>query len=135
MTSPPGGIGPELQRFVAEHIHSVEQLEVLLLLRNSGAREWTAPEVSRALSSHPHSVETRMLDLRARGLVESREGDHEFSFRYAPGAGTGELVDELARAYAERRTSVINLIFSKPIDSVRTLADAFRLRKREEDEK
>jgi hypothetical protein len=127
------GISEGLQRFVAQHIHSVEQLEVLLLLRKSPEREWTAGEVSRALSSHPHSVETRMLDLRARGLVASREGDREFVFRYAPEAGLDALVDELARAYGERRTSVINLIFSKPIDSVRTLAEAFRLRKKEEE--
>jgi hypothetical protein len=126
------GISDELERFIAQHIHSVEQLEVLVMLKNSGAREWTAAEVSRALSSHPLSVESRMLDLRARGFVASREDDREFHFRYAPSEGLDRMVDELARAYAERRTSVINLIFSKPLDSVRTLADAFRLRKKEE---
>lgn len=124
-----GEIGEDLSRFIAQHVHSVEQLEILLLLRNSASREWTASEVSKALSSHPHSVETRMLDLRARGLVASREAEREFVFRYAPQPGLDRVVDQLARAYAERRTSVINLIFSKPIDSVRTLADAFRLRK------
>lgn len=117
---------------IAEHIHSVEQLEVLLLLRSQPEREWTAAEVSQELSSHPHSVETRMLDLRARGFVASREGEQEFVFRYAPVSGLDHVVEGLARAYAIRRTSVINLIFSKPIDSVRTLADAFRLRKPEE---
>ena len=130
-----GEIGADLERFIAQHVHSVEQLEVLLLLRNSGEREWTASEVSRALSSHPHSVETRMLDLRSRGLVASREAEREFVFRYAPQPGLDRLVDQLAHAYGERRTSVINLIFSKPIDSVRTLADAFRLRKPGEGEK
>lgn len=128
----PDGIGEDLQRFIAAHVHSVEQIEVLLLLKKEPAREWTASEVSRALSSHPHSVETRMLDLRARGLVKSREGEQEFRFRYAPEPGLDVLVEQLARAYAERRTSVINLIFSKPIDSIRTLADAFRLRPEED---
>jgi hypothetical protein len=126
------GFSEDLERFIAQHIHSVEQLEVLVMLKNSGDREWTAAEVSRALSSHPLSVESRMLDLRSRGFVVSREDGRDFVFRYAPSDALDLMVDELARAYAERRTSVINLIFSKPLDSVRTLADAFRLRKKEE---
>jgi hypothetical protein len=38
-------------------------------------------------------------------------------------------VNDLARAYAERRVNVIALIFSKPATSLRHFADAFRLRK------
>jgi hypothetical protein len=38
-------------------------------------------------------------------------------------------VAQLAKDYAERRVSVITLIFSKPVDKLRTFADAFRLRK------
>lgn len=115
-------------RFIAQHIHSVEQLEVLLLLLRSGAREWTAGEVSRELSSHPHSAESRLLDLRARGLVDAREDGQELRYRYAPPPGTDEIIAALALLYAERRVSVITAIFAKPIDSVRTLADAFRVR-------
>ena len=36
------GLSHELQAFICQHIHSVEQLEVLLLLKRSDAREWTA---------------------------------------------------------------------------------------------
>ena len=47
--------------------------------------------------------------------------------RYGP-----EPIDDrsaLDRAYAERRVTVINLIFSKPIDKLRSFADAFRIKK------
>ena len=40
-----------------------------------------------------------------------------------------ELVGSLEKVYEERRVSVITLIYSKPVDKVRTFADAFRLRK------
>ena len=101
---------------------------MLLLLQGSPAREWRAGEVSAALASHPHSAETRLLDLRARGLISAREADGELAYRYAPPRDAEPVVAALARAYAERRTSVITRIFSKPIDSVRTLADSFVVR-------
>jgi hypothetical protein len=121
-------IDDRVRRFIASEIHSVEQLEVLLLLQGSPEREWRASEVSQQLASHPHSAETRLLDLRARGLVQAREQDGELIYRYAPPRETEPIVAALATAYAERRTSVITMIFSKPIDSVRTLADAFLVR-------
>ena len=117
-----------VERFIAQHLNSVEQLEVLLLLHRSHGREWSAGEVSRELSSHPHSAESRLLDLRARGLVAAREDGQEFRYHWAPPAGVDEVVAALARVYAERRVSVITAIFAKPLDSVRTLADAFRVR-------
>jgi predicted ArsR family transcriptional regulator len=118
----------DVERFVAQHIHSVEQLEVLLLLQRSGDREWSAADVSRELSSHPHSVESRLLDLRARGLVSAREDGPSLFYRYAPPAELAPVIARLQEVYAERRVSVITMIFAKPIDSLRTLADAFRLR-------
>lgn len=117
-----------VRRFIARHIQSVEQLEVLLLLQRSPEREWTARQVSDALASHPYSAETRLLDLRARGLLTGRENGGELTYRYAPPPDVAPVVTSLASAYAERRTSIITLIFAKPIDSVRTLADAFVVR-------
>ena len=125
-------LDPEVERFLSANIHSVEQLEVLLLLHRGGAREWSALDVSRELSSHPHSVESRLLDLRARGLIEAREDGPGFSYRFAPPANVVATVAALQQAYSERRVAVITAIFAKPIDSIRTLADAFRIRDRRE---
>lgn len=125
---PAHDIDDSVRRFLAAHIHSVEQLEVLLLLHREAGREWSAREVSAALASHPHSAESRLLDLRSRGLVTARESSGELLYRSAQDPARAPVVGALAAAYAERRTSVITLIFSKPIDSVRTLADAFIVR-------
>lgn len=125
-------LDPEVERFIAAHIHSVEQLEVLLLLQRCGEREWSAQDVSRELASHPHSVESRLLDLRARGLVAAREDGPGLTYRFAPSAGVAATIAALQQAYTVRRVAVITAIFAKPIDSIRTLADAFRIRDRRE---
>jgi hypothetical protein len=57
--------------------------------------------------------------------------DDPRTFHYAPASGSplDAAVAQLARDYAERRVTIITLIFSKPVDKLRSFADAFRLRK------
>jgi hypothetical protein len=42
------------------------------------------------------------------------------------------MVETLAQEYAQRRFSVIELVFSRP-DAARSFADAFRLREEDEE--
>jgi hypothetical protein len=66
--------------------------------------------------------------MAAGGLV-AQQADPA-AFRFDP--RTTELaqaIEELARAYADRRVTVIGLIFAKPLDKIRSFADAFRIRK------
>ena len=125
---PPSSIPEPLLRFIKAHIHSVLQLEVLLLMRER-AGDWTPDAVSRELRITPQSAALRLDDLRLRGLLAP--GVDLGSFRYAP--STPELVlltDALAELYAAARYTVINLIFSEPGDSALRLAEAFRLRRK-----
>jgi hypothetical protein len=70
-------------------------------------------------------------DLHLRGLLGAPlEGAYEYAPRMAE---LRALVDELAACYAATRYTIINLIFSEPGDSARTLAAAFRFRKKRED--
>ena len=120
------GLGPELESFINEHVHSVEQLECLLLLSRDRATKWTPADVARELRIDATSAERRLEDLVDRELV-ARSGDE---FHYAP--RTTELercVTALSKAYSERRVTVIGLIFAKPNDSIRTFAAAFKLRR------
>jgi len=126
------GLSHELQAFICQHIHSVEQLEVLLLLKRSDAREWTADEVTREMASHRHAVESRLLDLSARGFLKSRTEGSELFYSYDQSSPLERLVEGLAAAYAERRVTVITAIFAEPKDSLRHFADAFKLRKGED---
>jgi hypothetical protein len=113
------------RHLIDRHIHSVEQLEVLLLLRAAPDKAWTPAEVARALVTQPDTAAQRLVDLERRAMVAS-ESD---AYRYAPDARTDRAIGELAQAYATRRTTVVSLIFSKSSDAVMGFSDAFRLRK------
>lgn len=126
-------ITPRVRAIIAEQIDSVMQLEVLLLLADNSAREWDPTEVAQQFRIDQEWVDSQLRGLTARGLVEIIPGP-PVRFRYQP--RTPELaqaVAELGQAYANRRVTVIGMIFSKPVDKIRSFADAFRLRKDKND--
>ena len=119
----------DVDRFIADHVDNLEQLEILLLLRGQRSREFEPREVTAELRLGPESAPERLADMTARGLLAA-SGDPP-RYRYQPdGAETERVIGELARCYAERRVSVITRIFSPRSDSVRSFADAFKLRRR-----
>ncbi len=125
----PGGIPERVTRLIAEHIHSIEQLEVLLLARRTADRDWSAEEVARELTTLPDSASTRLDDLAGRGFLVVAD-DVGPRFRYdTRDQERDRVVGELEDAYARRRVSVTSMIFSKPSENIRTFADAFRIRK------
>jgi hypothetical protein len=115
-----------VRQLIAQHIQSVEQLEVLILLRTHRDRAWTVAEVNDHIKSSPSSVVTRLDDLAARGFL--RRTDQ--SFHYQAREDVEAAVAQLAAAYTERRFSVIELIFSKPAAKLRAFADAFKVGKK-----
>jgi hypothetical protein len=129
----PENVPAAVAKLVREHINAVEQLEILLLLQGN-PKEWTALAVSEQIRTGLESARARLVDLEARGFVV-RTGDSEPTFRYAPADRTLEpVVAALAKTYAEKRYTIINLIFSKPVDKIRVFADAFKLRNDEDDD-
>jgi hypothetical protein len=125
------GLPEDVSHFVTQFMESVEQLEVLLLLRRSPERAWSAGEVARELYSHPTSVIQRLELLLGQGLLrEHGQG----CFQYAPrSSDLDRTVGVLAELYRERRVAIITLIASKPLENVKAFADAFRIRKKRED--
>jgi hypothetical protein len=122
-------IPADVRQFIIDHLNSVAQLEVLLLLRSDAQRDWSGEDVARALYTAADVTAGQLADLHARGLLAAAEPP-EARYRYGPRTSElGDLVARLADVYRERRVSVITLIYSKPVDKVRTFADAFKLRK------
>ena len=120
-----GGLPDNVYNFVLEHIDSLEQLEVLLLMRKL-ARESTAEEVARELRVGAESVANRLAGLHQRGILTSPSGKQ---YLYAP--TSPEMmkdVTDLAQAYVERRVSVINLIATKHLERIKSFADAFKFK-------
>jgi hypothetical protein len=119
----------DVERFIAAHIDSLEQLEILLLLRAHPARQFEAREVTAELRLGPATAPDRLADLVARGFLRV-SGDPP-RYQYAPDSGeTARVIGQVAHCYAERRVTVITHIFSPRNDSVRSFANAFNLRRR-----
>ena len=125
------GLPDAVARFLYQNIDSVEQLEVLLLIRQSPGRSWSPGDMARELYSHPSSILQRFHNLLGRGLLRETTPGH---FQYAPrSAELDRAVGLAADSYRERRVAVISLIASKPMENVKAFSDAFRLRRRKEE--
>jgi hypothetical protein len=120
------GVSAPVRRFIAGHIESVGQLEVLLLLRAAADKAWTIDEVARAVVTQSASAAGWLEQLRADGLLARVDGRYRYS---PPGAAVERAIDDLAESYAKYRVAVIGLIFSKPSEQVRDFPEAFRLRR------
>jgi hypothetical protein len=129
---PYSGIKAEVQAFVREHIDSVEQLEVLLLLHRTAPRRWTAETVSRELRIDATSASRRLADLASRGLLDGEPPESATEFWLSAGGPSDALLRDLAATYAARRVTLIEFIFAAPVRDVRVFADAFWIRKRED---
>ena len=102
-------IGGPVRRFVAQHIHSAAQLEVLLLLRASRDRDWSVDEVARAHVLSRGMVEQLLDDLCERGLVRRVEA---VRYRYEPPADMRRVIDDLADTYRRFPVATRAMIFS-----------------------
>jgi hypothetical protein len=112
-------------------IHSVYELEALLIVSAQPEREWRAADLSQALYIAPAAARDQLARLQACGLLRPVDGPGaEPAFRYEPGdPARVATVAELAVEYAQRRVRVIELIYSRPSDSVRSFAHAFKFKR------
>lgn len=114
----------DVRRFVDRHINSVEQLELLLLLRRRAGETITPDAASRELRTAPRSAAVRLEEL-ARAKLLRRDGD---GYAYAQSSDLDRLLQAVETAYSSYRTRFISMIFDKPSGQLRDFADAFRLR-------
>ena len=121
-------IPANVRAFLNDHVESVVQVEVLLLLYADPGRTFATSDVVSALRIEPAWAEAQLSNLVARGMLA--EAGAAGSYRWAPRTAEIEAaVAGLARAYADRRVTVIGLIYAKPADPLRSFADAFRIRR------
>jgi hypothetical protein len=118
-----------VERFLGEHIASVAQLEILMLLRARREEDFRAADVGRELRMDSAWAAAELTALAARGFLCERTSS-EASYRFAPRSDDIETgLAAVIEAYGQRRVSVINAIYAKPASNLRGFADAFRLRK------
>ncbi len=122
-------LSTRLRSFIGRNISSLEQVEILLLLRRSGVRAWSVDEISGELRSSVNSVRSRIGQLQRAKLVV-KGNDERFCYVTGP---EEDAVAELEYEYENRRVRLIEAIFSRPVDSARSFADAFRLWEKDDD--
>ena len=122
-------IPEQVRSFVDHNIDSAELLETLLLVHSGGEREWTPEQVAQSIYTVPAGATRRLEQLVDMGLASSN-GAMNPAYRFAPAtAALRGQVDDLAAAYRGNRVGVINLIYDRAADPLRSFSDAFRVRK------
>jgi hypothetical protein len=123
-------ISPAIRDFITEQIDSVLQLEVLLLLFAHRSRAFTIDDITKELKIDANWLSAQLARLCSVGILVCMSQSNVSTYQYQPAKRElDEIVQGLADAYAQRRVSVVSLIFNKPTDRLRHFADAFRIRK------
>lgn len=123
------GISTEVERFIATHIKSLEQLEILLLLNSDPKRAWSLDDVYEVIKSSESSVRDRLDELASAGLIEIEHGPPR-EYRFAPKEeGATLVIDDLAAAYKERRVKIVQIIYAPPTSVAEEFANAFKFRR------
>lgn len=122
-------LSPNVRALIDEHISSVAQLEIILLLRHAPNESWTADDLGQQLRADPAWVTQVLKDLCARGFCE-QSAESPTRIRFKPKTAEIEVVlNDLARDYLIHRVRITELIYSKPSEAIRAFTDAFDLRK------
>lgn len=120
--------------FIRRYIHSVEQLEILLLLQSRRDRAWSVESIDAHIRSNLDSVARHLADMAGQGLVQGSGSREARLYQYGPESSElNARIEELAELYRERRVSVVELIFAEPPSPIQGFADAFRIRKEDND--
>lgn len=121
----PNEIPESLRLFLRRNINSVSLLDVLFLLKRGAPRTWSPDELSVEMRTNKSYAASQLAELQALNLIHF-DGN---KYSYEPSSQDRELIEELERLYNSRRSTVINFIYSQPIDSIRDFADAFKIKK------
>jgi len=114
-----------LSGFIRGAFRSVWALELLLHLRRTADRAWSAADLVNALRGSALIVEQSLDGLMRIGLISI---DTDGCARYQPATpDLGKLVEETEQLYARRPDMVRRIIISGANKGLETFADAFRL--------
>lgn len=112
--------------FARNKIRSAWALELLLLLHQDPARNWSASELVRELRSSETVIVPCLAVLKSEGLVSGAE---EEGFRYQPASEDLDAAcRELAKLYASRPMALAKAIMKVPNEKLSIFSNAFKLK-------
>lgn len=118
--SKPNAIPEGARALVGATLHSVEELETLLLLHRHPSRRWAADQLAQELKFGPDRLRLALEGLIAHRFAAKTSAEppvYEYLPQLAPRSAA---VAELAAAYEDARGEVLILISGQAIDRVRT---------------
>ncbi|MGE3262732.1 MAG: hypothetical protein AB7K68_13200 [Bacteriovoracia bacterium] len=121
----------DVKKFITLYIESVEQILVLQILFENPERAWTIPELTLELRSANSSIERRLNNFYSSGVLwpPAKEGD---KIIFSPkGNEMEKSIRLLIKAFRERPSTTVEMIYSRPAQAIQAFADAFKIRKDE----
>lgn len=116
-----------VREFMRNYINSVAILELLILIKNQPHREWTATEVSAEMRTNPSYASLQLNQLVDAKVLEHT--DRKGFYRYRQDSPHHEVILQLEELYHLKKSSIINQIYSQPLDSLRDFANAFKIKR------
>jgi len=108
-----------VRRFVRQHVHELEQLEVLLLVHGVPAKFISVQEAARVLETEPELIASAFQHLAEHGLCIASSTE-QTCFRYAPTRPElAACVDQIGEIYAGARIDVLVLMSSYAMERIR----------------
>jgi hypothetical protein len=122
-------ISERVRKFIIEYVDTFEMLRVLVLLYESQERGWTTTEITQELRSAEGAIEKRLSALYDRKIL-ARKADGGDKHQFSPfSEDMKAIIADLVDSYHVRPYWIIDLIYSRPPESLKAFADAFRIKK------
>lgn len=117
-----------IRQLTDKGVRRLEHLELLLVLSRPPLRDWGAGEVADSLSLPFTSIQEALTHLHGHKLVLAVDPTRA-RYRIADRPELAMLA-EIRAAHERDRVHVMNLFYACNLDSLRSFADAFRLRRK-----
>jgi hypothetical protein len=126
----------EVRDFLRDYVHNYEQLEVLILVQQHSAKDWTADNIGEKLQISSESAGEALHHLWTKLLLDCISSS-PLRYRLSR-ANVGSTVQSIADLYKQNRLLVMGLMNANAIERVRTramrdFANAFVIGERKKD--
>ena len=120
-------IPDEARQFLIQHVRSIAQLEILLLLHSEPNRSWTVEAAYKVVLSNRELVGKIFERFCKLGLASRSEAG---TYQFSPTSDQMRtLVATLATLYRERPGRIVQAIYEAPVSEIEEFAKAFKIRK------
>ena len=124
-------INSEVLQFLDQHVHSIRQLELLLLICSS-AHAWSVKEAAKALYSSQNSTQAWLEEFKLQGVLTC---DADSKYLYHPETSAfKKVISQLAEEYKVRPLKVVEAILNRSTNQMMSFLHAFQIKKEGSDD-